>query len=199
MTFLRLRWIPRKILLRQLSANIVRQSRHVDEIPQKLKAAGYRGESHKVETEDGYVLNLHRVLPQKHSQLRGSAFLMHGLFRNSSDFLATGPNIALAYYLADHGFDVWLGNARGTKYSREHVHHPYDSKEFWKFSFHEIGLFDVSAMVNFMLSHTKEESSFYVGHSQGAGSLLALLSSQPEFNKKIKQAHLMTPGGKEGL
>lgn len=48
-------------------------------------------------------------------------------------------------------------------------------------------------MLNYMLDHTKESKTFYIGHSQGTCSLLALLSSVPEYNEKIKQAHLMTP------
>lgn len=182
-----------KNLVRNVHVNSVQSCRHVDEVSHALKTAGYRGECHEVKTEDGYILRLHRVLPSKHSTHKGSAFLMHGLFRNSSDFLASGSKIALAYYLSDHGYDVWLGNARGTKYSNEHVTHANDSKEFWKFSFHEIGLFDLPAMLDFMLEHTKQSKTFYVGHSQGTCSLLALLSSQPSYNDKINEAHLMTP------
>jgi pimeloyl-ACP methyl ester carboxylesterase len=164
-----------------------------DEVSHTIKSAGYRGEFHKVKTDDGYVLKVHRVLPEKNSATKGSAFLMHGLFRNASDFLASGPNIALAYYLADNGYDVWMGNARGTKHSTEHETLPLRSKMFWNFSFHEIGLRDVSKMLDFMLDHTNELRTFYVGHSQGGSSLLALLSSLIEYNDKIIQAHLMTP------
>jgi len=168
-------------------------SLYVDEFSHVVNVAGYRSESHRVKTEDGYILKVHRLPPSKHSVQRGSVFLMHGLYRNSADFLASGPNNCLTYYLADNGYDVWLGNARGTKYCTEHETLSYDSDNFWKFSFHEIGLYDVPAMINFMLDHTKEDRTVYVGHSQGCSSLLALLSSKPQFNAKITQAHLMTP------
>lgn len=180
-------------LIRHFYVNSRKNFRHVDEFSHALKTAGYRGEGHHVKTEDGYILQVHRVLPKKHSVHKGSAFLMHGLFRSSSDFLATGPKIALAYYLSDHGYDVWLGNARGTKYSSQHETYESNSKDFWKFSFHEIGLYDLPAMLNFMLEHIKQSNTFYVGHSQGTCSLLALLSSLPEYNDKIIEAHLMTP------
>ena len=181
--------------LRNLSLSLKRNVNtfHDDEVSQAISKAGYRGESHMTKTEDGYILKLHRVLPKKHSVYKGPAFLMHGLFRNSSDFIATGPKIALAYYLSDHGYDVWLGNARGTKYSMEHeTLHP-SSKDFWKFSFHEIGLFDVSAMLDFVLDQTKEAKTFYIGHSQGSCSLLALLSTIPQYNDMILQGHLLAP------
>lgn len=179
--------------LRHFHASNVKSSLHIDDVLSATKAAGYRSEIHTTMTEDGYILKIHRLLPQKHSIHKGSAFLMHGLFRNSSDFLATGPRIALAYYLADQGYDVWLGNVRGSKYCQKHDKLDNSSKKFWKFSFHEIGLYDVSTMLDFVLDHTKETKTFYVGHSQGGGSLLALLSSRPIYNNKIVQAYLITP------
>lgn len=164
-----------------------------DEFCSVTEIAGYRSECHSVKTEDGYKLKLHRVFPKSGSLHKGSTFLMHGLFRNSCDFLASGPQTALTYYLADNGFDVWLGNARGTKFCLEHEKLSPNSKEFWDFSFHEIGLHDVSSMLNYMLEQTKEQKTFYIGHSQGASALLALLSTSTDYNNKIAQAHLITP------
>ena len=40
-----------------------------------------------------------------------------------------------AYMLADLGYDVWLGNARGNTYSRSHVNITADDPEFWKFTY----------------------------------------------------------------
>lgn len=191
MKFLRARSLSLNCV-RNIFVSRVRKSR-VDAVSQSIVNAGYRAESHKTKTDDGYILTLHRLLPKLHSGHKGSAFLMHGLFKDSSDFIATGPNTALAYYLADNGFDVWMGNARGTKHSTEHAKIDCSSDEFWQFSFNEIGFYDVSAMLDFVLDHTKEKSTFYVGHSQGCSSLLALLSSQPDYNAKISQAHLLTP------
>lgn len=39
-----------------------------------------------------------------------------------------------AFIIANQGYDVWLGNSRGNKYSRTHVTKSADSIDFWDFS-----------------------------------------------------------------
>lgn len=163
----------------------------VDDVLGLIKSAGYKGESHLVETEDGYILKVHRVVAKKPNLLKKPVFLMHGLLAASADYVLTGPDLALAYYLSDAGYDVWMGNARGNKHSVKHKKYSFNSKEFWTFSWHEIGFYDLPAMLDYTLKKTKSSKLFYVGHSQGTTSLLVLLSSRPEYNEKIIQGHLM--------
>lgn len=98
-----------------------------------------------------------------------------------------------AYLLSENGFDIWLGNARGTDHCLKHKTLKSDSKEFWDFSWHEIGFYDVPAMFDLMLKVTNSSKGFYVGHSQGGTSFFVMTSSRPEFNRKIIQGHLMAP------
>jgi pimeloyl-ACP methyl ester carboxylesterase len=160
-----------------------------------VESFGYKAEAYEVETEDGYLLTLHRVLPavERNGTVKNPVFLMHGLTATSGDYIVTGPKKALAFLLVDNGYDVWLGNARGNKYSTSHRNLSTLSKEYWNFSWHEIGIYDLPAMIDFMLEETKASKAFYVGHSQGTTSLFVLLSTRPEYNDKIIQAHLMSP------
>lgn len=77
---------------------------------------------------------------------------------------------------ADAGYDVWLGNARGTIPSRA-----FDSlnqmnpKEYWNFSWNEIGRYDLHSMIEFIRNkiktenresrRNKSEELIYIGYS----------------------------------
>lgn len=120
-------------------------------------------------------------------------FLQHGLFSCSDCFLLNGPDDSIAFNLADNGFDVWLGNARGNIYSRNNtkisINHPY----FWSFSWHEIGNIDIPEMIDYILNKTGETKLHYIGHSQGNTVFFVMTSTRPEYNEKIKTAHMLAP------
>lgn len=95
--------------------------------------------------------------------------------------------------MADNGYDVWLGNSRGNIFSQAHKTLNKTSHEFWKFSFHEIGVYDLPAIIDYALDKGNTTSLTYCGYSQGTTVFLVLLSMRPEYNSKISTAHLMAP------
>jgi len=76
-----------------------------------------------------------------------------------------------------------LGNNRGNKYSRAHKkYNPNKDKEFWRYSFHEMGLYDIPAMINQIQKITNTNNKItYIGHSQGTAQLFAGLTLRPNF------------------
>lgn len=162
-----------------------------------MKGDGYPVESHNVTTSDGYVLTMFRIpySPKLQNQNKSNTvvFLQHGLLGSSDCWILNGADNALAYNLADAGYDVWMGNARGTTYSRRNVKIPSILPTFWDFSWNEIAVIDMPAMIDYALNKTGKKDCHYVGHSQGTTVYFVMLSTLTENNKKIRSAHMLAP------
>lgn len=93
------------------------------------------------------------------------------------------PELSPAYRLATAGYDVWLGNNRGNKYSRKHVSidPDLDNAQFFDFSFEDLGKYDVPAQVNYILQATSRLKISFVGHSQGTAQMFAALAENEEY------------------
>nr|XP_021181586.2 lipase 3 [Helicoverpa armigera] len=171
------------------------------DVPGLIRKYRYPVEVHSVTTEDGYILEMHRIPHGRDAnndpnQRRTVVFVMHGLLSSSADFVIMGPGYGLAYILAEEGFDVWMGNGRGNYYSRRHVTLSPDahkSNVFWKFSWDEIGNKDLPAMIDYVLDETGEQRLHYVGHSQGTTAFFVLGSMLPAYNAKIISMHALAP------
>lgn len=159
-----------------------------------LKKYQYPVEEHTIKTDDGYFLTLFRISAKQIdlAQPRPVVFLMHGLLGSADDWLLMGPGKSLAYLLADAGYDVWLGNARGSRYTR-HVSKSRAQPDFWQFSIDEIALHDLPAMIDYVLETAKVQKMFYVGHSTGTSAFFALASARPEYNDKIVMMYALSP------
>lgn len=102
----------------------------------------------------------------------------------------------LAYILAEEGYDVWLGNARGNHYSRRHLTlnpNLFGDKSFWQFSWDEVGNIDLPAMIDHVLGQTGKSALHYIGMSQGTTAFFVMGSMRPEYNKKIISMHALAP------
>lgn len=60
-----------------------------------IRRAGYPAESHVIETDDGYLLTLHRI-PGEHGSK--PIFLQHGLLGSSADWIIAGKYKSLGEY-----------------------------------------------------------------------------------------------------
>ena len=90
------------------------------------------------------------------------------MLSNSETFLLNGFK-SVAYQFGDMGYDVWLGNNRGTIYSRNHKtlnsKNPEDMIKYFDYSFVEMGDFDIPVMIDFVLEKTQQKSLTFLGHS----------------------------------
>lgn len=112
--------------------------------------------------------------------------------------------------LVDAGYDVWLGNNRGNIYSRNHTSMLPSEKRFWNFtyiyiqqsffiifrfscfllifnfSYHELGIYDIPAIIDYILDRTNWDKLHYIGHSQGTTQFWVAMSQKPNYNAKVK-------------
>lgn len=132
-----------------------------------ITGQGFAYEEHKVITEDGFILTLHRI-PAKNNNgtQQGAVLLQHGVLDSGTSWVFLDVEHSLAYMLSTAGFDVWLGNCRGA--SKHHINHSYDQPEFWNWNTDDLIQFDLPTMVNYVVKISKFEKISYVGHSMGA-------------------------------
>ena len=174
---------------------------------------GYYCEEHIVQTGDGYLLGLHRLgWRQGEENMRVNSgdkakglkkkvvYLHHGLMMNSEVWVClTDKQRCLPFELVERGYDVWLGNNRGNKYSKKSVHTPPTSSSFWNFSMDQFAFHDIPDSIAYILETTHQPSLSYIGFSQGTAQAFATLSIHPTLNEKvdvfIALAPAMSPKG----
>lgn len=106
---------------------------------------------------------------------RPPVLLVHGLMMSSEAWLMRGER-SLPFMLADAGYDVWLGNVRGNKYSLKHATRSPKEDSFWNFSMDELAREDVPAMLEHICTVTGHERVHYIGFSNGTASMFAALT-----------------------
>ncbi len=157
-------------------------------IPEYVRAAGLEFEEHHATTADGYVVSLWRITSPGRRR-RQPVIFQHGVLDNAFSYVLLGRGRSVAWYLATKGYDVWLGNCRGQTYSLGNTHgytwfNPFS--KYWDFSFHEMGLYDFPAIVEYVKNVTGYAKVNYVGHSQGATAYFVKATFDPDFiNKNI--------------
>lgn len=164
-------------------------------VPGIVTRNGYICETHTVISQ-GYVLNLHRIPRSKHGKDVPSktVLLQHGLFASSADWIMNGPGKGLAYVLADAGYDVWMSNIRGNRYSKDHVWYKTKSQAYWDFSWHEVALYDVPAVIDYIMEIKGTDTKItYIGHSMGTTILFTMLTLRPEYNDILTAGFALAP------
>ena len=152
-----------------------------------IESKGFICEKHIVKTEDGYNLVVYRVPGDKYCDNPDKlppVILQHGLFDSSDGWVCNGENHSIPFVLAKNKFDVWISNSRGNKYCKSHDKYDDKSFEFWQYSFHELGLYDIPAVINYIKKINKSgEKIIYFGHSQGTTLMFSGLTQKFQFYK----------------
>lgn len=153
-----------------------------------MRTFGYDVEVHKVTTEDGYILEVDRIPHSPTSSgknQRPAVLLVHGILANAVSWVANLPSQSPGFLLSDAGFDVWLINCRGVPESNFHQTLTTKDPKFWKWTFDEIGRYDLSAVIDYILKETQLPNISLLTTSRGFTSSAVLLSLRPEYNDKV--------------
>ncbi|ESZ96576.1 hypothetical protein SBOR_3078 [Sclerotinia borealis F-4128] len=173
--------------------------------------AGYYAEEHVVQTGDGYLLCVHRLgwkRGEENTKVNSGpgsikkpvVYLHHGLLMNSEVWVClTDKERCLPFTLVERGYDVWLGNNRGNKYSKKSIHHSPTDMAFWNFSMDDFAFHDIPDTIQYILDTTSAPSLSYIGFSQGTAQAFATLAVHPKLNDQINVfialAPAMSPAG----
>ncbi|CAN6471925.1 unnamed protein product [Victoria cruziana] len=110
---------------------------------------------------------------------------------DGTSWLLGPPEQSLAILLADNGFDVWIANSRGTRWSRAHTSLTPDEPEYWTWSWDQLARYDLPSVVD-LVNEVTGQKLHYIGHS--LGTLIALASfSEHRLVDKVRSAVLLCP------
>lgn len=142
-------------------------------------------EEHEIVTEDGFILVYHRI------QARGTKIqsnkpvflIMHGAGDASDGEIINGED-SVPYVMAERGFDVWLANARGNKFSSRHKTLDPKSSKYWDFDWQEMAELDLPVAFKYITEFTGQKKITFFTSSQGATQMFAALAD-PDIRPKI--------------
>lgn len=96
----------------------------------------------------------------------------HGLL-DSSVSIVCDEEDSIGLRLVNMGFDLWLNNSRGNRYSRDHQCIDLDTcskeelEEYFAFSFDQMAEYDQPALWDYIIRYTGAKQITFLAHSQG--------------------------------
>lgn len=163
------------------------------EVWEQVQNHGLKFESFNVTTEDGYINSLWHVWDPKAVKSEKVVLMMHGLLDSAGTWFYNDGDKSLGYTLAKQGYDIYLGNNRGNIYSYQHVNLTIEDNEYWQFSFHEMGKYDLPAFVDFVIDATGVSKINYIGHSNGNVQFWVGNCLHDDLGSKINKAVALGP------
>jgi pimeloyl-ACP methyl ester carboxylesterase len=154
-------------------------------------------------TKDGTILLAHRV--NLNSELKAAledqscvgkvALLVHSMNCCSEVFFLQGNGSNIGTYWVEKGYDVWLTNQRGNRYSLDHKDPNITAEIFFDYSIDQYAL-DVETYYKFIEGKTQCGKITYVSFSLG-GFIFSMSHSEGKvckyLNSKTERAVLVAP------
>ncbi|KAL2037127.1 hypothetical protein N7G274_010123 [Stereocaulon virgatum] len=171
------------------------------------RRVGLDMEEYKVQTEDGYIIDLWHIYnpkeytpaPDSHRKQRDPVVFPKsedkGSFMRTSNAGRKYPVLlihgllqsagaycandddSLAFFLAKSGYDVWLGNNR-CGFKPQHQLLSYKDPRMWNWNIRQMGVMDLPALISRVLFETGFEKLGLVCHSQGTTETFVALAKE---------------------
>lgn len=162
------------------------------------RRVGLELETFDVQTEDGFIIELWHVY-DPHARANRSeerqypVLLIHGLLQSAGAFCCNDDD-SLAFFLAKSGFDVWLGNNR-CGFVPKHTLLQYGDARMWCWNIRQMGVLDLPALIDHILSKTAFPKLALIAHSQGTTQTFVALAKEqrPDMGEKISVFCALAP------
>ena len=128
--------------------SVLQNQRGVKQLPLKSskRTSDKTSKIHVIDNLDNFD---QQFPPVHHYQTKPVVLLYHGFLMSSEIWVCNVDEYRnLPLLLAEKGYDVWLGNARGNKYSQNHLWRNPRYHEFWGFSLNEYAVYDLPDVVD---------------------------------------------------
>ena len=121
---------------------------------------GYPFEKHVYTTQDGYINSVFRIpgpkgtennigKPRGEVEIKPVVIYQHGLMDSAVGIIADGED-SLGLKLVNLGYDLWMNNSRGNRYSQNHMqcdntlfdNSQEEYEQYWNYSFQEMAEYD---------------------------------------------------------
>lgn len=177
---------------------------------QNIERNRYSITEHYATTKDGYILKIFNVKLKKNElkklpeilqeNSKKQIVLQHPVLTSADNYFYNREK-SIGFYQVNKGFDVWVGNNRGNKYSRKISENVPESKKsyekFFDFSFQEMAIYDQPAVYKYILEgYPVDQQIHYIGHSQGNAQMFAGLldeESSDYLNSKTAKLIAISP------
>ena len=145
-----------------------------DLFDEKLAYTGYSYEKHNTVSKDKYHLTLVRLVKEGETDAdrakRAPVLFQHGLTMTAENWFTLDDKNErpIPLQAMDAGYDVWLTNNRGTRYSIDHdTLDAGENGKYWDFDWEQQGQYDGPANIDKVLAVTGYDKLAYVGFSLG--------------------------------
>jgi alpha-beta hydrolase superfamily lysophospholipase len=107
---------------------------------------------------------------------------MHGFGEGPEDWFhrsETGQH--LPDFLANNGYDVWIGTARGAASPEYSDHTTLDAfanyTDYWNFTIDTMAAYDLPAMINYVSEYSHSKNISFLGHNLGASTMFKAMAA----------------------